>query len=142
MAYKMGVRGCTLASNGAMVPDVLQAIANEGGFTTPGAAGVYRSAVETLCPQFQGFKSDFDRSVDTFRSQSDVQWSSGPPPAEDFGWFLKAEHQGFHQGIEDAPTMVNWLHQQPNVRLANAYGVTDDVLWRWVMSYSSYWPWG
>lgn len=89
--YGAGIAVCGSRYQHAGTDAILTVIERDMGFTKAGAAGIYRAALEALCPEYNlGYKTYFDSNVDTM-----IAALSGKivfkvmPPAYQFGYFMK-----------------------------------------------------
>lgn len=90
--YTAGLYVCVGNSQGTETDAILAKIESYFHMTPTGAAGVYRSAIETLCVQYDfGYLTGFDRSVQTMMTE--LSSNAGVPtdtrPFYVYGFFLK-----------------------------------------------------
>jgi hypothetical protein len=143
-ALQAAIHGCELRNQGLLTRDIVGEIDSVAGTSWHGGTELWRSATETICSQYRGFKSDWDTTVNEFEVQVDplIPWSTNArPPEIDYGWFMRAVDQGVSvtpiEALDYRP-VVAWLHTQP-VALANNYQIQDDVLLKMVEISTALW---
>lgn len=92
-AYSAGVSVCLSRYRGAGTAAIETVLERDLGFTKSGAAGIYKSALEALCTQYNlGYMTYFDKNVQTMiaavTAPSRVTYRQ-MPPAYHFGYFMK-----------------------------------------------------
>lgn len=91
--YTAGMAVCTSRYAGAGPDAITTVIERDFGFTRSGAAGIYKAAVEALCPQYNlgTYKTYFDRNTDKFIVVAITQMPQYNDVFKvwDFGWFMK-----------------------------------------------------
>ncbi len=91
-AYPTGVVVCSQFALRARASEI-EAGLKVKQWSGSGAAGIVKSALEALCPQFNsGYRTHFDRNVDSASVvlASAMSWPQGPPLFYELGYFMKA----------------------------------------------------
>lgn len=118
-AYTYGQRACVKKVQGIDTAEIIRVIRVDGGYTMVGAEGVYKSALEALCPAFRGYQTQFDNKVNGFINTSAVPPTTPPLSVMDYGWFLRR--------MCDAPgttmdSMVGYIRTRQELAIVQAFG--------------------
>ena len=129
-AYRWAVAACNIVTSQGASPETITAgISSNSGLSPTGAGGVYKSALEALCPQQKGYKSYFDRQVDSFANLMNQQYHLSPEPrTADYGYLMRRVCEGL-QGGYNHNTVIPWLKTLNETTIPRAYGLTDAQLY-------------
>lgn len=128
--YQHGLAACLWRRQGRGPDSVLTMIERDYGYTPAGATAVYKSALEALCTEYRGYKTYFDRNVDSYVAAISTKVTFPfTPTVFDYGYFMK-EVCAAMGSTQSRPTIIAHMRQQTHLRLiSGAPATSDEVMW-------------
>lgn len=91
LVYEAGITACGSRHSRVGTEAISTVLERDLGFTRSGAAGIYKSALEALCPQYNlGYQTELDKNTTKMMEALKARITFKPvPPYHQFGFFLK-----------------------------------------------------